>query len=311
MNYVQNRTYAPHFDMLYAVAMDAMANVASMLSHTADAARFRLLATNATAFINKDASHGHVGGLWNGSSLSGHYIDVWSDKRQVTWVLEDQVEGVFHDAGVVPRDRIAMMFDSFDASGSEGEYGVRETFPYIDPSVTMGQAPGCYHNGGIWPWLNCVDAVSRMEHGRVADGQRIFSKMSNRMLYDQPTLPAGGLPLNYEWMEGETGADNGGHPQGWNAACILVGWRGHFGLRRHSFSKYSVHARGVRGGTVSVLPLAPEHGFLRVAVMDSGAVHMAQLADPTGLPPLEATSMEARVDQPALFAAAPLHTRTL
>ena len=144
---------APHFDMLYAVAMNATAEIASLLSHTADAARFRKLATKAIEFINKDASpdgSGGGGGLWNGSSLSGHYIDVWSDKRQVSWVLEDQVEGVFHDAGVVPTDRIAMMLESFDASGSEGEYGVRETYPYIDPNVTMGQAPACYHNGGAY-----------------------------------------------------------------------------------------------------------------------------------------------------------------
>ena len=35
--------------------------------------------------------------------------------------------------------------------------------------------------------------------------------------YDQPAgwLPSGGLPLNYEWMHGDTGADNGGHPQVW------------------------------------------------------------------------------------------------
>lgn len=252
-----------------------------MLSHTSDAARFRKLATKAITFLNQDAEADGSGGLWNGSSLHGHYIDVWNDKRQVSWLLEDQVEGVFHDAGVVPPDRIAMMLESFEASGSEGKYGVRETYPYIDPNLTMGQAPGCYHNGGIWPWLNCVDIVTRMEHGHVTAGQRIFTKMSNRMLYDQPAgwVPAGGLPLNYEWMHGDTGADNGGHPQGWNAACVMVGWRGHFGLRRQGVLEYSVHVRGVKSGTVSVLPLAPEHGFLRVTVLDEGRLRIAQVAN--------------------------------
>lgn len=271
---------APHFDMLYAVAMNATAEIASLLSHTEDAARFKRLATKATSFLNQDAKEDGSGGLWNGSSLSGHYIDRWNDKRRVKWLLEDQVEGVFH-GGVVPPDRVAMMLESFEVSGSEGDYGVRETYPYIDPNLTMGQAPGCYHNGGIWPWLNCVDIVTRMEHGHVAAGQRIFRKMSNRMFYDQPVgwVPAGGLPLNYEWMHGETGADNGGHPQGWNAACVMVGWRGHFGLRRQSIHEYRVHVRGVSSGTVSVLPLAPEHGFLHVTVLDERKIKVVQLTN--------------------------------
>ena len=132
-----------------------------------------------------------------------------------------------------------------------------------------------------------------MEHGHAAAGQRIFSKMSNRMLYNQPAdwVPAGGLPLNYEWMHGETGADNGGHPQGWNAACLMVGWRGHFGLRRLGLGEYSLRVRGVRPGTRAVLPLAPEHGFLSVAVHED-ALHVTQLGSPSG----QAIAATARFD---------------
>ena len=284
--------------MLYAVAMNATSEIARLLAHTKDAVRFEGLAKKAISFLNQDAKDDGSGGLWNGSSLSGHYIDRWSDKRHVSYVLEDQVEAVFHDAGVVPPNRVAMMLESFDASGSEGDYGVRETYPYIDSNLTMGQAPGCYHNGGIWPWLNCVDVVTRMEHGHVAAGQRIFRKMSKRMLYDQPAgwVPAGGLPLNYEWMHGETGADNGGHPQGWNAACVMVGWRGHFGLRRQGLHEYRVHVRGVVSGTVSVLPLAPEHGFLHVTVLGESKIRVVQLTNATSALPetadLAASSMQ-------------------
>ena len=82
--------------------------------------------------------------------------------------------------------------------------------------------------------------------------------------------------------------------QGWNAACVLVGWRGHWGLRRVPGlpRTYSLHARGLipaaaaaaaqqqeqqlllqhAGAAVevaevaAVLPLAPEHGFLHAVV---------------------------------------------
>ena len=50
---------------------------------------------------------------------------------------------MFHNAGLVPPERIGKMLASFDASGSEGDYGVRETYPYINPNLTMGQAPAC------------------------------------------------------------------------------------------------------------------------------------------------------------------------
>jgi hypothetical protein len=150
-----------------------------------------------------------------------------------------------------------------------------------------------------------------MEHGDVAAGERIFSKMSNRMLYDQPKdwVPAGGLPLNYEWMHGETGADNGGHPQGWNAACVMVGWRGHFGLRRESDDTYSVHVRGVRSGTVSILPLAPEHGFLHLVVLEEGTVRVtrvAQVAD-TSAPELAPSNVDRQQPPPVLDTVRALH----
>ena len=116
--------------MLYAVAMNATAQIAALLGHAADAQKFSALTARAVvssrafnadpsicsntqplytsltgfvqadfkprvwgqAFINAPADHRGSGGLWNGSSLSGHYIDVWSDRRQVSWLLEDQVE---------------------------------------------------------------------------------------------------------------------------------------------------------------------------------------------------------------------------
>lgn len=139
---VIGRQYAPHYDLLYLAALQAAEALATSLGRAADAAKFSKLRVAGDSFVNAPLA---AGGMWAGT----HYRDRWYDGRNVTWVLQDQVVGVFF--GAVNASRADAVFGAFADVGNAGAHGTRETYPYI--AGWGGRGPGNYHNGGVWPWL--------------------------------------------------------------------------------------------------------------------------------------------------------------
>ena len=200
---VIGRKYAPHFTLLYLASLQEMAYLAREigqddLANTWDKAR-----AAADHQINLPVAQG---GLWNGK----YFVNVWRDGRQDDALLEDQmVAGVW---GVIPKERFESIREELNAR-SEKPWGVRETVPYYDAKA-FGLEGGDYHNGSVWPWLNCADAMARLRYGHRDDALRILKKVGE---WD---LERHGDFLPHENLSGETGANIRKYVQGWNAAYL-------------------------------------------------------------------------------------------
>lgn len=200
---VEGRKYGPHFALLWLAALKHAARWAPAAGDKTSAAEYEALYEKGRRTVNLPVKSG---GLWNGS----HYVNVWRDGRTDDRVLEDQVVGVLF--GVVDKKRSNSIYGALRAN--EGPWGVRETFPYYPES--FGLRGGDYHNGAVWPYLNFVDALSRIRGGRLADGVRIMKKVARADL----TLHGDFLP--HENIDGETGENTRHYLQGWDAAYFAA-----------------------------------------------------------------------------------------
>jgi glycogen debranching enzyme len=188
---VEGRLHSPHFALLWLAVLDRMRDpwfeAASKTVHDK---------------------------LWNGRC----YVNQWRDGREDSTVAEEQVVGAFFN--VIPRDRIPKIFEALRAN--ETPWGVRESFPY---RKDFGYEPGDYHNGGIWPFLNAVDAWARIRCGFREDGIRLLKKIGHA------DLEAEGDWFPHENVHGETGKNIRHRVQAWNAAYFGAV---HFGLGNRS-----------------------------------------------------------------------------
>jgi hypothetical protein len=250
---VQGRRYAPHFSFLWLAALRAASGLAGELHEEDTAERFALMAATASDFINRPTESG---GMWNGR----YYVDQWYDGRHPAYVLEDQTVGAFFD--VIPPDRLPSIYESLQAS--ETKWGVRETFPYIDFwTDEVGGSPGNYHNGGIWPYWNFVDATGRYIHGRAAEARDIVHRMAHADLegeqgyHFQPS----------EYLNGDTGKHRGFTAPGQCADTVyfLMTYFGQLGLRRTSDARIELHLHTQPGNDFNTrLVLPGESGRLTV-----------------------------------------------
>jgi hypothetical protein len=202
---VTGRQYGPHFTLLYLACLQEMANLARTLGENDLAGRWDAARTAAERQVNLPVEQG---GQWNGK----YYVNIWRDGRQDDALLEDQmVAGVW---GVIPRERFESIRHELDTR-SEQPWGVRETVPYYD-GKTFGYEGGDYHNGGVWPWLNCADALARLRYGHRDDALRLLRKLGE---WD---LEKHGEFLPHEYLHGDDGCNMGKYIQAWNAAYFVV-----------------------------------------------------------------------------------------
>jgi hypothetical protein len=224
---VEGRKYAPHFELLWLAALEAASELAVAAHDTEAAADYRNLEGRAREAINRPVEQG---GLWNGSN----YVDRWQDGHLPKYVLEDQVMGAYFD--VIPADRLRSIYRQL--KGNETAYGVRETFPYAPYSsgfYTTTIDGGNYHNGGIWPYLNFVDAASRYTHGEAADAERIIHEVG------RADLEASNDYQPHEFLNGDDGRNLGASIISWDSALFATIYFGAFGLERTSPSNFEIH----------------------------------------------------------------------
>lgn len=223
---VEGRTYAPHFDLLWLATLKKAQFLAQTLSDTQFAANLAALYAKACERINRDVAQG---GLWD----NNRYIDLWGNRRTTPYTLEDQTVGAIY--GVIPRQRLESIYAVLNRE-NESAFGVRETYPYITtPFLQETYGPGQYHNGGIWPWLNFADAWGRFLNGHGADAERILKKVGhNDLVRLHDFVPS-------EFLNGETGDNEGYSPQGWDADFFSAIYFGAFGLTRVSANQLDLH----------------------------------------------------------------------
>ena len=224
---VEGRKYAPHFVLLWIAALDAARHLADALGDRAAAAQYSQIRVKAYDFANRPTSEG---GMWNGRT----YVELWSDGRNADYVREDQLVGAYF--GVIPQDRLRSIYAAIKAN--ETPWGVRETFPYIaNWREADGGTPGNYHNGGIWPWINFMDAGGRYASGRAKDAERIIRKVG------AADLATGDDDKPGEYLNGDFG-DNRGFPvQGWDADLFSVLYFKALGVRRLPNGNFAVRPR--------------------------------------------------------------------
>lgn len=213
---VEGREYAPHFALLLLAVLDAAIELGSELG---DPIVDDLVVRRGRAdeFVNR---HVDDGGMWDGTA----YVDRWEDGRRTGALLQDQVVGLYFD--VIPHQRVTSVLARLQAS--ESPYGVRDTSPYLDDFAQPHGEGGNYHNGGVWLYLNFVDAAARYRHGAGADAERIVRKVGH---YD---LEAVGDFQPGEFLNAEDGRNLGMDIQAWDSALLLAIYGGAFGADRPS-----------------------------------------------------------------------------
>lgn len=223
---VEGRTYAPHFDLLYLAALKQAETLANAAHDTPFASQLSSLYTKASERINRSVEQG---GLWDNT----RYVDLWKDNRRVPYTLEDQTVATIY--GVIPQDRLNLIYKTLNQS-NESRYGVRDTYPYITSSFKQEDyGPAQYHNGGIWPWLNFADAYGRFLNGHSADAERILKEVGKQDLVSTRDY------IPNEFLNGETGKNEGEAPQGWDADFFSAIYFGAFGLTRTSAHQLNIH----------------------------------------------------------------------
>jgi len=205
---MKGRSYSPYASMLYVAAMRRLGEFCRQTGDHA-AGRYLDLASRAEATLNRSTNSG---GLFN----DRYYEHLWDDPPDdVERVSQDQVVGVVFD--VIPDAARDSVLDALQ--GSMTAWGARETFPYF--SEEFGYAPGDYHNGGIWPFLNHVHAWALLKAGRQDEAFEILRKVG------RADLILAGDYIPHEFIHGATGKQSGVPMQGWNAAIFGAI---HFGL---------------------------------------------------------------------------------
>jgi len=203
---VEGRKAAPHFEFLWLAVLRSAKELAKKLHDTDAAKRYTELYERSCAVINADISDG---GLWNGS----FYTTLWYDGREDNHVQEDQFVGPLY--GVVPRERISSIWKSLEPNMTD--WGVRDTYPYRERFSHEG---GDYHNGGVWPFLNFADAFARFVTGYPEGGWQILKRVGE---WD---FEKWGDYMPAEFLNGNTGENDGKPIQAWNAdyhAAVLFG----------------------------------------------------------------------------------------
>jgi Glycosyl-hydrolase family 116, catalytic region len=221
---VEGRAYAPHFDLLWLAALKSAAFLASESSDSAYASELNARYRKAYERINRDVGQG---GLWDQS----RYVDLWKDDRKAAYELEDQALAAIFD--VIPHDRLESIYATLNKQ-NESKFGVRETYPYI-PSFAQPYGLGEYHNGGIWPYLNFADAWGRFKNGRAGDAERILREVGYNDLARFNDFSPG------EFLNGETGENEGYAVQGWDADFFSAIYFGALGLERLNATDLAVH----------------------------------------------------------------------
>lgn len=225
-SYMVGRKYAPHFCFTFLAALRVGSQAAALLGATGDAAAFKAAYDKGFAFMHAPLVHNAVTKVWSGGmwNVSQRFVqDVWWDGRLTNYTLLDQTVGVFFN--VLAPERISGVFAWLSgASGVEGPFGERNLHPYLPHA---SDPPAVYGNGGAYPWLNFIDATARLTHGAIADGQRIWDKITSTMLYRPASSSPGYVPhMAYEYVHGETGDAMGAFPFGGDGAGFLVASQG-------------------------------------------------------------------------------------
>ena len=214
--YIGGRKLSPHVCLLWLAVLKDGAFLAQEMGKGDTAEYFIRLYEKAYAKVNADFTGGSDGGLW----CKDHYNEVWYDGVKRIHILEDTCVGIFFD--VVSKERVELMYQALRAN--ECKFGVRETYPYRTKAEAGEHvdAPGTYHNGGVWPWLNFMDMAGRYRYGRGDECEKIFHSLG----YHDLIVPGDYRPNEY--LNGQTGENMGLEIQGWSSAVFAAVYFGAF-----------------------------------------------------------------------------------
>lgn len=249
---VEGRKAGPHFEFLWLAVLKQAAHLAKKLHDTEAAQQYTALYDRSYQVINSNIDEG---GLWNGK----FYTTLWYDGREDNHVQEDQAVGPLY--GVVPQDRISSIYEALQPNMTD--WGVRDTYPYREKFSHEG---GDYHNGGIWPFLNFMDALSRFMTGYPNGGFEILKRVGE---WD---LEKWGDYLPAEFLDGNTGENAGKPIQAWNADYYAAVFFGILGVRMLSQNK------------VEIMPRIPDSTPFETAVLiPQGVIRLRQTPVENGL----------------------------
>jgi len=245
---VEGRKAAPHFELLWLAVLKEGQELAQIAGDDKTLAEYKALYEKSYKAINADVGDG---GLWTGS----FYTSSWFDGRADAHVQQDQVVGPLF--GVVSPERVESIYASMEQNWTP--WGVRDTYPYRED---FGYNPGDYHNGGVWVYLNFVDAMSRFVNGLADEGFDIMRKVGYGDLEKFDDWMPG------EYLDGNTGVNAGKTIQGWDANFYAAFVFGALGLKPVSATE------------IELMPRIPDsESFETPIVLHSGQLRLTQRSE--------------------------------
>lgn len=251
---VLGRKASPHFMFLWLAVLKEGSRLARALDDEEAAQEYSDIYERCYGIVNDSISSG---GMWNIS----YYTSKWYDGRRDDHMQEDQFAGPLY--GVIPESRIRQIFTSLEANLAQ--WGIRDTFPYRENFSHVG---GDYHNGGIWPFLNFADALTRLKTGYPERAFEILRRVG------QWDLEKWGDYMPAEYLDGNTGENKGKPIQAWNADYFAAVYFGALGVKMLS------------EGKVEIMPKIPAgKAFDTPIVLPSGIIYISQkpIADGTSV----------------------------
>lgn len=216
---MEGRLHAPHFVFLTLAAFRATARMAEELDYPEIAAKAEQAYQRGYARVHLPVDEG---GLWNGR----YYVTRWKDGSVDDIVQQDQVAGILF--GVVPEDRWQSVLDAVREI-NHGPHGPRETYPYrAGPGEDTPEnerwlsEPGEYHNGGVWPLMVGVEALTRVLRVGTEAERKIAEEMLLLVGYED--LERFGDYGPHEYLNGETGENKNFWLQGWSSMMAAAVW---------------------------------------------------------------------------------------
>lgn len=220
---VEGRKAAPHFEFLYLAVLKSAKELADKLGDAAALTEYSALYERSYEVVNRSTKDG---GLWNGK----FYTTLWYDGREDNHVQEDQFVGPLYD--VMPAERVGSVYEALEPNMTP--WGVRDTYPYRENFSHKG---GDYHNGGVWVFLNFADALSRFVTGYPKEGYEILRRVGEWDLEKEGDyMPA-------EFLNGNTGKNEGMSIQGWDADYYAAVFFGIFGVKVLDMNKVQIMPR--------------------------------------------------------------------
>lgn len=158
-------------NVLHCKAVESMAEICKIVGKKEENKKYCDLYQNIKEEINRI--------FW----LREHYAD-WMDWRRHHYFSSDgNILAILFD--IADRERAKSILGFIERNNME-TFGLATNFPnyyFFNVSLSIRLAGlGDYHNGAVWLWLGCLDAIARLKLGQKKQSKKLLKKIAEKII---------------------------------------------------------------------------------------------------------------------------------